>query len=94
MQGKQTKRNASEPWSEIRSSEAWRHRRRRFSLSGKLNEFSPAVVMLRGESMAGRNRPVPELRRGKPRLYGNVCETKCLVEMRLAVSGSGESAYF
>jgi len=52
------------------------------------------VGKLRGESMAGRDRPVPDLRRGKPRLYGNVCETKSVVEMRLAASGSGESAYF
>src|SRR5260221_13310186 len=42
MRGKQTKRNASEPDPKLGRGEAWRHRRRRFSLNGKLNEFSPA----------------------------------------------------
>src|SRR5260221_13115223 len=44
MRGKQTKRNASEPDPKLGRGEAWRHRRRRFSLNGKLNEFSPALV--------------------------------------------------
>jgi len=88
--------------------EAWRHRRRRFSLIGKLNEFSPALVMLRGESMAGRQSLCqtwddgslvstgmcgrPET--GQAPSLRECSWTKCAVEMRLAASGSGESAYF
>src|SRR6266446_6961099 len=36
--------------------------------------------------MAGRESLCQNRDHGKPRLYGTVCETKCLVEMRLAAS--------
>ena len=90
-----SRRNGTPPnlWSETRSEV-----RRGVTVVGELAERETERILTGNCNAApGREwlgvKPVPDLRRGKPCLYGNVCE-KCLVEMRLAASGSGESAYF